>query len=114
VRRCITTGWRAPRLYNEAASAYDQARRIGLPWRMTWYQFGWFEAYLAVNRLDDVMALADVTLKNDPYAEEMYYYKGRVFQKCGDDNAAREQFNLALKHNPNFARARQALGQAGP
>ena len=81
---------------------------------MTWYQFGWFEAYLAVNRLDDVMALADVTLKNDPYAEEMYYYKGRVFQKCGDDNAAREQFNLALKHNPNFARARQALGQAGP
>jgi len=76
---------------------------------MTWYQFGWFEAYLAVNRLDDVMALADVTLKNNPYAEEMYYYKGLVFQKRGDENAAREQFELALKHNPNFVRARQAL-----
>ena len=60
------------------------------------------------------MALADVTLKNDPYAEEMYYYKGRVLQKRSDENAAREQFNLALKHNPNFGQAKQALGVAGP
>jgi hypothetical protein len=110
----LGTNYAALKLYNEAASAYDQARRIGLPWRMTWYQFGWFEAYLATNRLDDVMALADVTLKNDPYAEEMYYYKGLVFQKRGDDNAAREQFSLALKHNPNFGQAKQALGVTGP
>jgi tetratricopeptide (TPR) repeat protein len=110
----LGTNYAALKMFNESASAYDQARRIGLPWRMTWYQFGWFEAYLAVNRLDDVIALADVTLKNDPYAEEMYYYKGLVYQKRGDENAAREQFNLALKHNPNFARARQALGMAGP
>jgi hypothetical protein len=110
----LGTNYAALQMFNEAASAYDQARRLGLPWRMTWYQFGWFEAYLAVNRLDDVMALADVTLKNDPYAEEMYYYKGLVFQKRGDENAAREQFNLALKHNPNFGKAKQALGTAGP
>jgi len=110
----VGSNYAALKLFDESASAYDQARRLGLPWRMTWYQFGWFEAYLAVNRLDDVMALADVTLKNDPYAEEMYYYKGLVFQKRGDENAAREQFNLALKHNPNFGKAKQALGTAGP
>ena len=110
----LGTNYAALKMFGEAVVAYDQARRLGLPWRMTWYQFGWFEAYLATNRLDDVMSLADVTLKNDSYAEEMYYYKGLVFQKRGDENAAREQFNLALKHNPNFARARQALGMAGP
>jgi Tfp pilus assembly protein PilF len=55
-----------------------------------------------------------VTLKNDPYAEEMYYYKGLVFQKRGDASAARGQFELALKHNPNFARAKQSLGTLGP
>jgi len=110
----VGTNYAALKMWNEAATAYDQARRIGLPWRMTWYQFGWFEAYLAVNRLDDVTALADVTLKNDPYAEEMYYYKGLVYQKRGDENAAREQFNLALKYNPNFGKAKQASGAAGP
>jgi len=110
----LGTNYAALQMFNESVAAYDQARRIGLPWRMTWYQFGWFEAYLAANRLDDVIALADVTLKNDPYAEEMYYYKGLVFQKRGDANAARGQFELALKHNPNFARAKQSLGILGP
>jgi tetratricopeptide (TPR) repeat protein len=110
----LGTNYAALKMFDEAVSAYDQARHIGLPWRMTWYQFGWFEAYLAVNRLDDVIALADVTLKNDPYAEEMYYYKGLVFQKRGDANAARGQFELALKHNPNFARAKQALEVSRP
>jgi hypothetical protein len=44
----------------------------------------------------------------------MYFYKGLVLQKRGDANAARGQFELALKHNPNFARAKQTLGMAGP
>jgi len=108
------SNYAALKMWNEATAAYDQARRLGLPWRMTWYQFGWFEAYLAMDRLDDVNALADVTLKNDPYAEEMYYYKGLVLQKRGDLNAARDQFNLALRHNPNFAQARQALETLKP
>jgi tetratricopeptide (TPR) repeat protein len=110
----LGSNYAALKMWNESVAAYDQARRIGLPWRMTWYQFGWFEAYLAANRLDDVIALADVTLKNDPYAEEMYYYKGLALQKRGDANGAREQFNLALKHNPNFGKARQVLGMTGP
>ena len=43
--------------HEEAAAAYDQARRGGtLPWRMTWYQFGPFEAYYHSGRLDDVLA----------------------------------------------------------
>ncbi len=105
----IGTNYTAMGMPTEAAAAYDRARQLGLPWRMTWYQFGWFEAYLAAGRYDDVLALADATLKPNPYSEEMYYYKGRAYAAQGNPQAAREQFQLALQHNPNFAPAQQAL-----
>ena len=110
----LGTNYAALQMFNESVAAYDQARRVGLPWRMTWYQFGWFETYLAMNRTEDVIALAEATLKSNPYSEEMYFYKGLVFQKRGDANAARGQFELALKHNPNFARAKKALEALRP
>ncbi len=105
----LGTDYAALKMYDESAAAYDKARQIGWPGRMTWYQLGWFDAYLAVNRTDDVIALADATIKSDPYAEEMYYYKGLALQKRGDTNGARAQFELALRHNPNFTLAKQAL-----
>ena len=107
----LGTNYAALGMFDESAKAYDQARRLGLPWRMTWYQFGWFEAYLAVERSGDVIALADATLKSNPYSEEMYFYKGLALLQRGDANAAREQFDLALKHNPNFDRARQKVSR---
>ncbi len=92
-----------------AAAAYDHARQLGLPWRMTWYQFGWFEAYLHTGRYDDVLTLADATIKVTPNIEEMFYYKGLALQALGNTDAARSQFELALKYNPNFEPAKQAL-----
>jgi len=105
----LGTNYAALQMFNESVAAYDQARRIGLPWRMTWYQPFIFAAYLSVNRLDDVIALADVTLKNNPYSEESHLYKGLALQKRGEIGAAREQFKLALKLNPNFTQAREAV-----
>jgi hypothetical protein len=92
-----------------ATAAYDHARQLGLPWRMTWYQFGWFEAYLHAGRYDDVLALADATIKVTPNIEEMFYYKGMALKALGNFDAARSQFELALKYNPNFELAKQAL-----
>ena len=34
-----------------------------LPWRMLWYQFGPFQAYYEVGRHEEVIALADATIK---------------------------------------------------
>lgn len=92
-----------------AAIAYDKARQIGLPWRMTWYQFGLFEAYLETGRYEDVLALADATLKVTPNIEEMYYYKGLALKALGNISGARSQLELALKRNANFAPAKAAL-----
>jgi hypothetical protein len=100
--------------YEEAAAAYDQARILGLPWRMLWYQFGPFEAYYRVGRYDDVLALAQANLRVTPYVEETFYYRGLVYQAQGDLNAARENFQLALRYNPNFQRASAALAALPP
>jgi len=99
--------------YESAAAAYDQARSLGLPWRMTWYQFGIFEAYYHTGRFDDVLALADATLARTPYIEELWYYRGLVHQARGELDAARDQFNQALHYNPNFKAATGALAALG-
>lgn len=99
--------------YEAAAAAYDQARGLGLPWRMTWYQFGLFEAYYRVGRYDDVLALADATLSKTPYIEELWYYRGLVHQARGEFDAAREQFEQALVYNANFKPAADALAALG-
>nr|MCU0508694.1 C39 family peptidase [Anaerolineae bacterium] len=45
--------------YEAAAKAYDTARKLKLPWRMLWYQFGPFEAYYHMGRHKEVIGLAD-------------------------------------------------------
>jgi Peptidase_C39 like family/Tetratricopeptide repeat len=96
---------------DEAALAFDQARAIGLPWRMLWYQFGPYEAYLETERYEDVILLADSTLKDRPYFEESYYYKGLALMAEGDLDGAKQNLQLAADFNPNFLPAGEALAE---
>lgn len=95
--------------YDKAAQAFDQARAIGLPWRMLWYQFGPYEAYYHVGRYDDVVLLAETTLQDRPYFEESYYYLGLAQAALGNAEAARQNLESAAAFNPNFAPAQEAL-----
>ncbi len=99
--------------YSAAATAFDLARERGTPWRMLWYQYGPYEAYLHVggNRLYDVITLADAIIRNNPYSEEAYYYKGLALQAQGEINAARGQFQKAIHYNANFTAAYEALAE---
>ncbi len=99
--------------YEAAANAFDRARRLQLPWRMMWYQFGPYEAYYRVGRYEEVIALADATLKPTGDLEESYYYKGLAFQKLGRSEQARAAFEEALRYNANYRAARQALKELG-
>ena len=95
--------------YEEAAAAYDQARAIGLPWRMLWYQFGPYQAYYEAGRYEDVVLLADTTLKDRPYFEESFYYRGLALAALGETKAARQDLQKAASFNPNFIPAADAL-----
>ena len=97
--------------YDNAAIAYNQALQLGLPFRMLWYQFGPYEAYYHVGDYNNVRALARSTLAVTPYVEESYYWIGMAYAAEGNTAAALEQFNLALRYNPNFAPAKEAKAQ---
>lgn len=96
--------------YEEATSAFDRARQLGLHWRRLWYQFAPFEAYYAVGRYQDVLDLAQATLASTGGLEEVYLYQGLALQATGQNGAA-DAFEAALGYNPNFTPAREALEQ---
>lgn len=95
--------------YEEAVAAYTRAFEFSLPYRMMWYQFGPYEAFLQTGRLDEVLLLAGQTLDTTRYVEETFYYVGRVYEIRGDYTRAEENYALALDLNPNFVLARSAL-----
>lgn len=101
--------------YDEAAVAYDQSRRFSLPWRMMWYQFGPYEAYFNVGRYDDLMALIAANLNNGgQYVEETFYWQGQVYAVRGQVAEAETAFEQALRINPYFAAAQEALSILDP
>lgn len=98
-------------MYEGAAALFDQARAVGdgLPWRMLWYQFGMYEAYLAVGRYQDVIDLA-AQKRNDgggQYVEETFYYAGLAREGLGERDRALTNYDAVLALNPNFEPARE-------
>jgi tetratricopeptide (TPR) repeat protein len=93
----------------EAVVAYDQARQLGLHYRMLWYQFGPYESYYAVGRYDDVIALADATLATTSNLEESYYWRGMARLALGNVDGARADFEAALHYHENWPPALVAL-----
>lgn len=100
-------------LYAEAAAAFDQARTLGLPWRMLFYQFGPYRAYFNLGRYEDVIDLADAALNARPDLEESFFWRGWARYRLGDQPGAIADFNSALAVNPNFTDARAALESLG-
>lgn len=88
--------------HDEAAAAFDTARRLKLPWRMLWYQFAPFEAYLGAGRNQDVLTLADTNIAQFSQLEESHYYRGRALQALGRYAEARAAYGLALRANGRF------------
>jgi tetratricopeptide (TPR) repeat protein len=99
------------RRFEEAAAAYDRARELGLPWRMLWYQFGPYEAYYATGRYEDLLALTEATLRTAENLEEAHYYRGLALRALGRPDEAHQAFATALKFNPHFEPAAEALSE---
>jgi tetratricopeptide (TPR) repeat protein len=95
--------------YDEAASAFDRARAIGLPQRMLRYQFTPFFAYFHSRRMEELFTLTEYALRITPNAEEAMLWHGWANYRDGDTNAAIADFQAALVENPNYADAQYAL-----
>ncbi len=91
--------------FYDAATAFDEAFRRGMPYRTTWYRFGPFEAYYRVGRYDDVLTLVANTEATTVYVEELYYWRGMVYAARGQTDLAINEFNHALSFNRNYTEA---------
>lgn len=109
--------------YQEAAYAFDLAfeRYAKLPpqqrpWRVFWYRFAVFEAYYHTGRYRDVIALADTVLAamSEPVLEEVYYWRGLAKQALGEVEGARADLQRAVRLNPLFHEAQEALEMLSP
>jgi tetratricopeptide (TPR) repeat protein len=88
--------------YEEAALAYDQARKIGLPLRMFRYQFGPFLAYFHSGRNEDLLALTDYARSVTDMSEETWLWYGFGLYRKGDNEGALKAWQKASAVNPNF------------
>ena len=108
-------------LYEDAAASFDRALSMGLPWRMLWYEFGPFEAYLEVGRYDDVIREVRRTIAGLPEIaispelnveisiEELYYYIAQAYLGQGNTERAIANLDAALYRKPNFIEARELM-----
>jgi hypothetical protein len=108
--------------YNGAADAFDQA--FGLyaalsgdkrPWRIAWYQTGPYFAYFNTGRMQDVINLADKTIKSasEPFIEESFYWRARAKAQTGDTQGAIDDLRKSLEYHPNFGPSVVLLQQLG-
>ncbi len=97
--------------YANGAAAFDEARIIGLPPRMLWYEFQIYFAYMKVGRYQDMIDISDTVLaeQGGQNVEETYYYRGFALQFLGDIAGAAAAFERALELNENFYPAQIAL-----
>ncbi|MEN7973983.1 MAG: tetratricopeptide repeat protein [Verrucomicrobiota bacterium] len=111
--------------YVDAAAAYDNAftlyARLGTgdserPYRIMWYQTGPYWAYYYSARYLDVINLANTTLYDtisEPTLEESFYWRGQAYLAAGENGRAVDDFREAVRLNPYFGAALNALAQLG-
>jgi len=97
--------------YADAASAYDRAFEIGLPFRMIWYQFGPYAAYYYTGRYYDVLAVVRDVEAITLEIEDTSYWKGLALAALGRTDEALAEFNRAIAWNPHFTPASDARDQ---
>jgi tetratricopeptide (TPR) repeat protein len=98
--------------YTEAATAFDRALQMQLPFRTLWYQFGPFEAYYHVGRYVDVRTLSDRVDQSSRYfVEEAWYYRGLAYAAEGNTRQALTELERVITFNPNYGPARETLAQ---
>ncbi len=99
-------------LYDEAASAFDRAFDLNMPWRTIWYRFGPFEAYYHVGRYNDVIQLTNtLDQSSQQYVEEAWYYRGLAYAAQGNYDQAIVQLQRVLRFNQNYTQAGEAISQ---
>jgi TolB-like protein len=69
-----------------------------------------WETYFKENYLDSMLVLTENALSIDDQLDEAYYLKGRYYQENGQFQKALDNYDIALKINPNYYAAYEGKG----
>jgi tetratricopeptide (TPR) repeat protein len=95
--------------YSEAASAYDNARNLGLYQRMLRYQFGPFFAYFHAAMSTELLTVTEYALQRTPNSEEALLWHGWALYRLGKKNEAVSDWQKALEYHPGYEDAQYAI-----
>lgn len=86
-------------LYGKAVDAFQQIEG-SLPPRMLWYQIEPILAYYKMGNFDKVMSMTERIIDNHNRAfSELYYIRGMIHRRGGQNEMARNAFELANQYN---------------
>jgi tetratricopeptide (TPR) repeat protein len=93
------------RSVTEFESVHDK-----LPRRMLWYQIEPIKAYKELGNYDKVFSISRHITENGNRAfSELYLLMGEIYLEQGNPDAAKQQFELAVRYNINLKKAQTAL-----
>ena len=68
------------------------------------------ETFYKQNFLDSCLVLANIALSYDDHLDEAYYIKGEYYRLTGHNDEALDNYDKAIKYNPNYFNAYQNKG----
>lgn len=95
--------------YEKSVAEFEKVESR-LPRRMLWYQIEPILAYKELKNYDRVFEISNWLFENGNRAfSELYQIRGEIYLEKGNEDAARHEFELALKYNKNYQPAKETL-----
>ncbi|MEY3151209.1 MAG: hypothetical protein RLY92_1436, partial [Chloroflexota bacterium] len=96
-----------------ARSSFDQARTLGIPYRMLWYQPEIYAVYFEAQEFNEVIQLANFALATNQSSEEAFFWRGRANEALANQKDAIRDYAAAAELNANYEPPRTALTRLG-
>lgn len=95
--------------YQKSVTEFEKVESR-LPRRMLWYQIEPILAYKELGNYDRVFGISNWLFEHGNRAfSELYQIRGEIYLEKGDNEAAKREFELALRYNQNSQPAKDAL-----
>lgn len=95
--------------YKKSVEEFEKVE-FQLPFRTLWYQIEPIQSYYELGNYERVLAITDAILnyQNRAY-EQAYLLRGKSYQKMGQMDLAKREFEKAIFYNANLQAAKDAL-----
>ncbi len=95
--------------YDKAIQEYESVA-TQLPNRMLWYQIEPIQSYLEVGNYERVFSMTDAILTNQNRGfSELYIIRGKAYERQGEIELARQEYQQAIFYNQYLPEAQTAL-----